>query len=85
MFTYLRDTDLKIAEVKRTETPRSGHTKSGYGPRVPTSRMIRLENDHKWRRIYCVIYSNAGTAFFVHDKRRVVVSDCDLPEETKDA
>lgn len=37
------------------------YTASGYGKRIPTRYMVRF-ND-KWRRVYCCIYSNAGTCY----------------------
>lgn len=37
------------------------YTASGYGKRIPTRRMIKL--DGRWRRVYCCIYSNSGTCY----------------------
>jgi hypothetical protein len=36
-------------------------TASGYGKRIPTLYMVRYMG--KWRRVYCCIYSNAGTCY----------------------
>ena len=36
-------------------------TASGYGSRIPTSRMVLFNG--KWRRVYVRIYSNCGTAY----------------------
>ena len=36
-------------------------TASGYGRRIPTSNMVRL--DGRWRRVYCCCYGNAGTCY----------------------
>lgn len=36
-------------------------TASGYGARIPTPYMVRVNG--KWRRVYCRIYSNIGTCF----------------------
>jgi hypothetical protein len=36
-------------------------TSSGYGSRIPTRYMVRLNG--RWRRVYCAIYSNSGTLF----------------------
>lgn len=38
-------------------------TSSGYGRRIPTSKMIQLPGSPRWRRVYVCIYSNAGTAY----------------------
>jgi hypothetical protein len=37
------------------------YTASGYGKRIPTQYMIRVNN--RWRRVYCCIYSNIGTLY----------------------
>lgn len=36
-------------------------TASGYGSRIPTRYMVRFNG--KWRRVYCICYSNSGTLF----------------------
>ena len=38
-------------------------TASGYGRRIPTTRMLQLPGSPRWRRVYVCIYSNAGTAY----------------------
>lgn len=37
------------------------YTASGYGKRIPTRYMVRLNG--KWRRVYCCIFSNNGTLY----------------------
>jgi hypothetical protein len=41
------------------------YTASGYGSKIPTSR-IAICNDGRERRIYCRVYSNAGSCFIVY-------------------
>ena len=55
--------------------PRKGRelTASGYGRRVPTRHMIR--HDGRWRRVYCCIFSNAGTCYIEQGKDWIVVTD----------
>jgi hypothetical protein len=36
-------------------------TASGYGRRVPTTRMVHV--DGRWRRVYCCVFSNSGTCY----------------------
>ena len=48
-------------------------TASGYGRRIPTSRMVRLNK--RWRRVYCCIFSNAGTCYIEQGKNWIVVTD----------
>ncbi len=44
------------------------YTATGYGRRIPTTRMVRLPGETRWRRVYCAIFGNAGTAY-VEDRR----------------
>jgi hypothetical protein len=37
------------------------YTASGYGKRIPTQHVVYLEG--RWRRVYCCIFSNAGTCY----------------------
>lgn len=37
------------------------YTATGYGKHIPTSKMVKWCG--KWRRVYCCIYSNAGTCY----------------------
>lgn len=48
-------------------------TASGYGRRIPTSRMVRLNK--RWRRVYCCIFSNSGTCYVPQGKDWLVVTD----------
>ena len=47
--------------VKRAPMPHHGFTASGYGARIPTEYMIMY--NRKWRRVYCLLYSNSGTLY----------------------
>jgi len=46
------------------------YTRSGYGRRIPTSRMVRLPGEDRWRRVYVCIFSNSGTAY-VEDRKNL--------------
>ncbi len=63
--------DLNAVETKRTDVPVSGHTRTGYGKKVPTSLMIKLKG--RWRRVYCCIFSNTGTCYVTSGKDWIVV------------
>ncbi len=61
-----KDTWLtRRVEVKYAPLPHHkaglSFTASGYGSRIPTSHMIKVEG--RWRRVYCRIYSNVGILF----------------------
>lgn len=56
-------------------------TSSGYGRKLTTTRMVRLEGDTVWRRIYVTQFSNAGTAWIMVQGKPCVIHDFDLPTE----
>ena len=62
----LNDLENKVCMLWWQEKGLS-YTRSGYGRKIPTSRMVKLPGSDKWRRVYCCIFSNAGTCY-VPDK-----------------
>jgi len=58
-------------EHKETEAPRHNSV-SGYGSKIPTSHMIKYLN--RWRRVYCVIWSNIGTCYAMVNGNKIVVT-----------
>jgi hypothetical protein len=72
MAKYLQ---TQIEEVKTTETPRWGMTASGYTKQsgAPTSKMIRLAGEKRWRRLMCWQFSNAGTCFVKVNGENLIV------------
>ncbi len=70
-----------IVETKRTEAPRWGMTVFGYTVRsgAPTSMMVRLKGEKRWRRLMVLQFSNAGSCFLRVRGEMLFVSDCDLP------
>ena len=75
--------ETPIAEVRHTEAPRYGMAADGYTLRsgAPTSRMIRLEGEKRWRRLMVWQFSNAGTCFLRIGGKPFIVSDYMLPTE----
>lgn len=49
------------------------YTASGYGSKIPTSRMVKVGK--RWYRVYCICYGNAGTCYIVEKGNRVLVTD----------
>ena len=49
------------------------YTASGYGSKIPTPTMVLLPGCNRWRRVYCMIYSNAGTCYVLRKGERVIV------------
>lgn len=48
-------------EHRETETPLSGRTQSGYGPRLTTPYMVKWAG--RWRRVYAACYGNAASHY----------------------
>ena len=80
MIKYLRDR-AKIVESKQTETPRWGMAADGYTLRggAPTSRMIRLEGEKRFRRLMVICFSNSGSCFVRIKGEMLFVDEFDLP------
>lgn len=71
-----------IVEAKRTpEIPRYGVTVDGYTHRsgAPTSVMIRLQGEKRWRRLMVICFSNAGSVFIKSKGARYFVHEYDIP------
>lgn len=67
-FVIIRENNTTVkAPVEYKENPLwwqekgLSFTGSGYGSRIPTQYMVKY--NRKWRRVYCIIYSNSGTLF----------------------
>jgi hypothetical protein len=77
---YLRDTGRTIQHTRYTDAPRYGYTADGYTVRAgaPTRRMVRLEGETRWRRVYVWQFSNAGTAFLRIGGEPFIVTDEDF-------
>lgn len=61
----------RVTEIKRTAFPTYGQTVSGYGPKIPTSAMVRY--DGRWHRVYVMVYSNSGTAYIVKGGKNLIL------------
>lgn len=48
------------------------YTASGYGRKIPTRWKIR--HNGRLKRVYCCIFSNAGTAYIVHRGKWLVLA-----------
>ena len=59
MVVYLDAT--RVIGKRQTATP-INRSRSGYGSKLPTSWQLQLA-DKKWRRVYVVCWSNAGSAY----------------------
>ena len=50
-----------VIDQKITSRP-INRSKSGYGNKIPTDRMIKLANN-RWYRVYAICYSNAASFY----------------------
>lgn len=77
----MKKLEKKIAETKRTRTPKWGMTVDGYSKRcgAPTHLLIRLEGEKRFRRLMCWQFSNVGTCFLRIQGEDIVVSDHLIP------
>lgn len=73
--------ETPIVEAKRTETPWYGVTSLGYSVRsgAPSSLMIRLDGEKRFRRLMIWQFSNAGTAFVRIKGQPLIVNEYDIP------
>lgn len=58
------------AQVKTTDAPRN-NSRTGYGKKLPTEKMVLLCGI--WRRVYCTIYSNAGSCWVNFEGKQINV------------
>ena len=49
------------------------YTASGYGGKIPTQYMVK--HNGKMKRVYCMIYSNAGTCYILDHGHRLIIQD----------
>jgi len=79
---YLSDAGLTIEAARRTDTPRYGMTALGYTVKRggPTSLMIRLAGETRWRRLMVWQFSNWGTCFVRIKGVPHIVHGFDIPE-----
>lgn len=56
-------------------------TASGYGRKLTSTRMIRIHSETRWRRVYIVCFSNAGTAYVLVQRQPRYLRDTDFSVE----
>jgi hypothetical protein len=42
-----------------------GQQADGYGRKIATRYLVRLNKKGPWRRVYCVCFSNAGSVYII--------------------
>ena len=70
--------DISTLETKEALMPHHvaglSYTPTGYGRKIPTTKMVRLPGNPRWRRVYCCIFSNIGTCYVTKGKDWIVVA-----------
>lgn len=66
-----------IVESRQTKPPRYGMAADGYTLKsgAPTSYLVRLSGESRWRRLMCWQFSNAWTLFIRIKGECLVVRD----------
>jgi hypothetical protein len=78
MNAYIKPEYAEVS-VKQHITPKMeaeallpfGRGGTGYGSKIPTSYMI--QDGKRWKRVYCMIYSNSGSLYILRGKEKVFV------------
>jgi hypothetical protein len=72
---YGTQVNYLVADYETKEKPLWYHnaglmqTASGYGKKLVSSKMLRIQGEKVWRRIYVVCFSSSGSSYIlVHGK-----------------
>ncbi len=78
MHLYL-DTPI-VAQASSLVTPRYGMTRAGYtkASGAPTSRLVQVQGEKRFRRVMVWQFSNAGTCFVRIKDEPHIIPDSDL-------
>jgi hypothetical protein len=77
--------ETPIAEARYTARPAWGMARDGYTRRTgaPTSLLVRLEGERRWRRLMIWQFSNAGTCFLRVRGAALIVPDYAIPRQDR--
>ena len=75
LLNYGRDGEITLIEspVKRRRVMQllPGQDQDGYGQKITTDWVVNYKG--KMRRVYCTQVSNAGTCWFLHEGKQMIV------------
>ena len=84
---YLCDVHADVT-FKKAPVPRRGilqlapgQAEDGYGEQISTDYMARVKG--RWKRVYCICYSNAGSLYVKDGGICLFVRDMDIPDEVR--
>jgi hypothetical protein len=61
---------------KRKTKPPPNRSRSGYGSKLPSQWQLQLQ-DKRWRRVYVIQYSNAGSAYILVNGKKLFLGSYD--------
>ena len=67
--TYAEDV-FDTIESKRDDCPPIGQNAEGYGSKIHTPYLVRLNGKAPWHRVYSVIWSNVGSLYIIVKRKR---------------
>jgi len=67
-----------VTAARAGDTPNYGRTASGYGRKIPTRWEVQIDGDRRWRRVYVIQLSNAGSPYCVVNGKDVYLNDHDI-------
>lgn len=70
--TYIENE--RITDAKRSTVTPYQQTASGYGSKLQTQYMVRVDGK-RWHRIYCICYSNNGSLYVRVKGERLFIRD----------
>ncbi len=84
---YLSEVYSQV-EYKRSPVPlrgmlqlAPGQNAHGYGDKISTDYMVRINN--RWRRVYCICHSNAGSLYVLEGKERLFIRDTEIQVDSE--
>jgi hypothetical protein len=81
---YLIDKVFPLrVECKRDDCRPYGQGQDGYGRKIAMPYLCRIGARGPWRRMYCVIFSNAGSYYVMVKGVALYVRNYDIPEEVR--
>jgi len=74
---YIEETNVKEVFIKELYCHKHGlmQTATGYGKKLATQYMLKLNDSAKTYRVYCHIFSNSGTLYIVKNGIDYIVRD----------
>ena len=69
---YLQIAEVQGRKIDELENWQRYANVTGYGNKIPTQYMLRIDN--RWHRVYCICYSNSGSLYVLRNKESFFLS-----------